>query len=79
MDAFQFEQALMSQGMNLKQYRKQIKKQLIKMRLVQTKVKNQVQIPEEDIRALYLERHRLKADSFDIRAKYIFGQIGARR
>ena len=71
MDAFQFEQALMSQGMNLKQYRKQIKKQLIKMRLVQTKVKNQVQIPEEDIRALYLERHRLEADSYDIRASHI--------
>ena len=75
MDAFQFEQALMSQGMNLKQYRKQIKKQLIKMRLVQTKVKNQVQIPEEDIRALYLERHRLEADSFDIRASHILVKL----
>ena len=75
MDAFQFEQALMSQGMNLKQYRKQIKKQLIKMRLVQTKVKNQVQIPEEDIRALYLERHRLEADSYDIRASHILVKL----
>ena len=71
MNEFQFEQALMSQGMNLEQYREQIKKQLIKMRLVQTKVKNQVQIPEEDIRALYLQRTRDQEGAFELKASHI--------
>ena len=76
MDPFQFEQALISQGMNLQQYRSQIKKQLIKMRLVQTKVKNQVQIPEEDIRALFLERSRAQQGTFDLRASHILVKLG---
>jgi parvulin-like peptidyl-prolyl isomerase len=71
MNEFQFEQALMSQGMNLLQYREQIKKQLIKMRLVQTKVKNQVQIADEDIRALYLQRTRDQEGSFELKASHI--------
>lgn len=71
MNEFQFEQALMSQGMNLIQYREQIKKQLIKMRLVQTKVKNQVQIADEDIRALYLQRMRNQEGAFELKASHI--------
>ena len=71
----QFEMALQNQGMTLSAYREQIRKQLIKMRLVQTKVKNKVQIPEEDVRALYATRSRDMKGTFQIKASHILVKL----
>lgn len=75
MDPMQFQQALQMQGITLTQYRKQIRDQLIKMRLVQSKVKNEVQISDEDVRALYLERARSVEGTYQLRASHILFKL----
>ncbi len=75
MNPAQFQQALEMQGITMKQYRQQIKDQLIKMRLVQSKVKNEVQIPDEDVRALYRERTRMTEGVYKLRASHILFKL----
>lgn len=75
MDPVQFKEALRMQGMTMDQYREQIRNQLIKMRLVQSKVKNDVQIPEEDVRALYWERARAVDGTFKLRTSHILFKL----
>lgn len=75
MSPSQFQRALEMQGITMAQYRRQIRDQLIKMRLVQSKVKNEVQIPDEDVRALYLERARLTEGTYKLRASHILFKL----
>jgi len=54
----QFQEALDSQGFTEAQYRKDLKRQLIRLKVVNERVRSRVNVTEEEVRAQYEERAR---------------------
>lgn len=63
----QFVQALMAQGMNLEEYRDGMRKQLLKMKIINLKVRSKVKVSDQDVKSLY-QKERAAADS-DVRVR----------
>jgi peptidyl-prolyl cis-trans isomerase SurA len=58
LDDAQFAQALKQQGFTLESYRKNLRKQLIEMRVVNQAVRSRVSVTEDEVRAAYKQSER---------------------
>ena len=63
--------ALARQGLTLDDYRAGLKKQLMKMKIIQLKVKSRVQVTDQDVKARIAQRAALDALEFRVRARHI--------
>lgn len=63
--------ALQRQGLTLDEYQDGLKKQLTKMKIIQLKVKNRVQVNDQDVKSSYAQRKTLDAGEFRVRARHI--------
>lgn len=54
----QFKEALVAQGFSEKEYRRDLKKQLVRLKVMNERVRSRVNITEEEVRARYEERAR---------------------
>lgn len=71
LDEVKLRQALAQQGLTLEEYREGLKKQLMKAKIIQLKVKNRVQITDQDVKSTYAKRQALDAREFKVRARHI--------
>lgn len=63
--------ALQRQGLTLDEYRDGLKKQLTKMKIIQLKVKNRVQVDDAQVKAAAAQRKALAATDFRVKARHI--------
>jgi peptidyl-prolyl cis-trans isomerase SurA len=70
-DEQRLEAALAQQGLTLAEYREGLKKQLMKAKIIQLKVKNRVQVSDQDVKSTYAAQQRLNAADFKVRARHI--------
>jgi len=67
----QFEQVVSGQGMSMTEYRKGLRKQLLKMKIINLKVRSKVKVSEQDVKNVY-RRQRDAADSdMQVRVRHI--------
>jgi peptidyl-prolyl cis-trans isomerase SurA len=71
LDKDSFPKALKAQGLSMEDYREQLKKQLYKMRLIQTKIKSRVTISAEDIKNAYAKEYGEDANEFKLHLFHI--------
>lgn len=71
LDDDKLKQALAQQGLTLQEYREGLKKQLMKAKIIQLKVKNRVQVTDEDVKSTYQKRQALDAREFKVRARHM--------
>lgn len=71
LDDVKLRQALAQQGLTLEEYREGLKKQLMKAKIIQLKVKNRVQVTDQDVKSTYAKRQALDAREFKVRARHI--------
>lgn len=70
-DDQRLEAALAQQGLTLAEYREGLKKQLMKAKIIQLKVKNRVQVSDQDVKSTYASQQRISAQEFRLRARHI--------
>ena len=63
--------ALQRQGLTLEEYREGLKKQLTKMKIIQLKVKNRVQVDDAQVKAAAAQRKAFAATDFRVKARHI--------
>jgi peptidyl-prolyl cis-trans isomerase SurA len=71
LDDKKLKQALAQQGLTLAEYREGLKKQLMKAKIIQLKVKNRVQVTDQDVKSVYAQRQALNATDYRVRARHI--------
>jgi parvulin-like peptidyl-prolyl isomerase len=71
LDKKRFKQALAQQGLSLPEYREGIKKQLLKVKIIQLKVKNRVHISDQDVKSTWAQKKTRAQTDFKIRARHI--------
>lgn len=71
LDDQKLEQALAQQGLSLAEYREGLRKQLMKARIVQLKIKSQVQVSDEEVKTRAAQSRALEAADFRVRARHI--------
>lgn len=71
LDETRLKQALAAQGMTLEDYREGLRKQLMKAKIIQLKVKNRVTVSDQDVKATFAKSQNLAAKNFRIRARHI--------
>jgi peptidyl-prolyl cis-trans isomerase SurA len=71
LDEEKLKMALARQGLTLEEYREGLKKQLTKMKIIQLKVKNRVQVSDQDVKGVFQQKSMLDADEFKVRARHI--------
>jgi peptidyl-prolyl cis-trans isomerase SurA len=71
----EFEEALSSQGYSMATYRQEIRRQIIRMKLISTKVRTRVTITEEDLRRFYNQNVREIRQKDRFKLSYIFVKI----
>lgn len=67
----QYRQALEAQGISEAQYRQDLKRQLIRLKVVNERVRSRVNITEEEVRARYEERARGEGNELRFRVSHI--------
>ena len=67
----QFEEALRAQGMSEAQYRRDLKGQLVRLKVVNERVRSRVNITDEEVRARYEERARASGNDLRYRVSHI--------
>jgi len=67
----QFQQALVSQGFTRAQYRKDLKRQLMRLKLMNERVRSRVNVTEEEVRARYEQRARGEGADLRFRVSYL--------
>ena len=67
----QFREALDAQGFTMRQYRKDLKRQLIRLKVVNERVRSRVNVTEEEVRARYEERARGEGNDIRFRVSYL--------
>jgi len=67
----QFQEALASQGFTEAQYRKDLKRQLIRLKVVNERVRSRVNVTEEEVRARYEERARGEGNEVRFRVSHL--------
>jgi peptidyl-prolyl cis-trans isomerase SurA len=73
-DDDQLRQALKSQGMSMAAYRADLKRQLLRFRVLNIAVGSRVTISDEDVKAYY-DRHMKSGENVQVRASHIFVAI----
>ena len=64
-------QALAQQGLTLKEYKEGLRKQLMKAKIIQLKVKNRVQVTENEVKARAAQNRALNQADFRVKARHI--------
>jgi len=72
----QFQQALDAQGFTMAQYRKDLKRQLIRLKVVNERVRSRVNVTEEEVRARYEERARGQGNDLRFHVSYLVVPVG---
>jgi len=67
----QLEQALAQQGMTISEYREGLKKQLLKAKIIQLKVKNRVQVTDQDVKSTLAKVKRQNAEEVQLKARHM--------
>ena len=67
----QFQQALDAQGFTETQYRRDLKKQLVRLKVMNERVRSRVNITEEEVRARYEERARDSGSEIRFRVSHV--------
>jgi peptidyl-prolyl cis-trans isomerase SurA len=67
----QLKVALQRQGLTLEEYREGLKKQLTKMKIVQLKVKNRVQVDDTQVKGVLAKKKMLDASDYRVKARHI--------
>lgn len=67
----QFKQALASQGLSEAQYRRDIKRQLVRLKVMNERVRSRVNITEEQVRARYEQRAREEGSDVRLRVSHM--------
>lgn len=71
----QFEQALISEGYSIKEYKEFMRGHLRKLKLMNLKVRSKVKISEEDLRTAYDNWARLEQSDPEVRARHILVKL----
>lgn len=72
----QFQEALDAQGFTMAQYRKDLKRQLIRLKVVNERVRSRVNVTEEEVRARYEERARGEGNDIRFHVSYLVVAVG---
>ena len=67
----QLKVALQRQGLTLEEYREGLKKQLTKMKIVQLKVKNRVQVDDTQVKGALAKKKAIDASEYRVKARHI--------
>lgn len=67
----QFDQALASQGLSKALYRRELKKQLIRLKVMNERVRSRVNVTEEEVRARYEQRAREQGSEIRLRVSHL--------
>ncbi|MES1157485.1 MAG: peptidylprolyl isomerase [Haliangium ochraceum] len=71
-DDKQLQEALRGQGMSMATYRSDLKKQLLRFRVLNIAVGSKVNISDEDVRTYYLRHYKAGGANVQVRASHIF-------
>ena len=71
-DDKQLQDALRGQGMSMATYRADLKKQLLRFRVINIAVGSKVNISEEDVRGYYNRHYKLSGANVQVKASHIF-------
>lgn len=71
LDDQRLEQALAQQGLTLTEYKDGLRKQLMKAKIIQLKVKNRVQVTENEVKTRAAQSRALNQADFRVRARHI--------
>jgi len=74
-DDRQLDEALRGQGMTMATYRADLKRQLLRFRVINIAVGSKVTITDEDVRAYYNRHYKASGANVQVRASHIFLQI----
>ncbi|MFZ9886114.1 MAG: foldase protein PrsA [Myxococcota bacterium] len=77
LDDAKLRQALAQQGLTLDEYRDGLRKQMLKAKIIQLKVKNRVQVTDQDVASTYAQRQALDAQEYRVRARHILFVVPA--
>jgi peptidyl-prolyl cis-trans isomerase SurA len=75
MGAEQFWEAVRNQGYNPDQYRDDVRKQLVRMKVLNQRVRTKVNVTEEEVRARYDENLRQARRTLRFRASHLFFEL----
>jgi peptidyl-prolyl cis-trans isomerase SurA len=67
----EFEQALESQGLSQTQYRRDLKRQLIRLKVMNERVRSRVNVTEEEVRARYEQRAREQGSELRFQVSHV--------
>jgi len=67
----QFQEALEAQGFSEAQYRRDLKRQLVRLKVVNERVRSRVNVTEEEVRARYEQRAREQGSEVRFRVSYL--------
>lgn len=73
----QFEQALGMQGLSLSEYRAGMRKQLLKMKIINLKVRSKVKVSEQDVKNLYRQQRSAAAEDLSLKLRQIVILVAA--
>ncbi len=73
----QFDQALAQQGLTKAQYRRDLKRQLLRLKVMNERVRSRVNVTEEEVRARYEERAREEGSALRFRVSHLMVPIRA--
>ena len=71
LDDAKLKMALARQGLTLEEYKEGLKKQLTKMKIIQLKVKNRVQVTDQDVKAKIAQTALMSSMEFKVKARHI--------
>ena len=71
MDANQFRTALAAQGISMDEYREGMRKQLLKMKIINLKVRSRVKVSEQDIKGRYQQQRSQAAEDLRYHVRHI--------
>ena len=72
----QFQQALDAQGFTKEQYRRDLKRQLVRLRVVNERVRSRVNVTEEEVRARYEQRAREQGSALRYKVSHMVVPVG---
>lgn len=70
-------QALAQQGLSMNEYRDTLRKQLLKAKIINLKVRSRLSVSEEDLQSSVARRARLRTPEFRVRARHALFTLGA--
>lgn len=71
LDRARLEQALAAQGLSYTEYREGLKKQILKGKIIQLKVKSRVHVNDQDVKSVYAKKVRASSKEFRLKARHM--------